>query len=211
MDRERHDRHTEQLEDRARQAGSSLRDMGQKISSWFRGDRYMDESRGEDRGDRSYREDFGRERRFERDDRGFRGMGPKGYKRSDERISEEVHERLTDDPWVDASDIHVHVSNGEVTLTGTVDNRETKHRAERLVEDLSGVSHVQNNLRVAQGSLTGSGRGFGSSALEAEMRRNEESADSSNNGASGLSGRTSTGALAERSAGTENSATGKKA
>ena len=73
-------------------------------------------------------------------------------------------------------------------------------RAERLIEDLSGVRHVQNNLRVnPHAGLTGAGRGFGSSALEAEMRRNEQAADPGNRGASGLSGRTSTGAAADRS------------
>ena len=35
--------------------------------------------------------------------RGKRGLGPQGYKRSDERISDDAHERLTDDTWLDAS------------------------------------------------------------------------------------------------------------
>jgi hypothetical protein len=62
-----------------------------------------------------------------------------------------------------------------VTLSGHVENREAKHRAERLIEDLSGVRHVQNNLRVKPGAgLTGAGQGFGSSALEAEMRRDAQ-------------------------------------
>jgi hypothetical protein len=92
------------------------------------------------------------------------------------------------------------VKAGEVTLAGHVDNREAKHRAERLIEDLSGVKHVQNNLRVTPNAgLTGAGRGFGSSALEAEMRRYEQASDPGNNGVSGLAGRTSTGAEAERS------------
>ena len=108
---------------------------------------------------------------------GHRGRGPQGYKRSDERITEEVHERLTDDPWLDASHIQVAVSGGEVTLTGTVEDREAKHRAERIVEDLSGVHHVQNNLRVQPGNpLTGSGHGFGDSANAAQMRQAEAGA-----------------------------------
>src|SRR5207253_1498766 len=120
---------------------------------------------------RHYREDFGREAR-PIPDPDHRGHGPRGYRRSDERISDEIHQRLTDDPWLDASNIEVEVKGGEVTLNGRVDNREAKHRAERLIEELSGVSHVQNNLRVdARAGLTGAGRGFGSSALEAEMRR----------------------------------------
>ena len=77
-----------------------------------------------------------------------RGRGPQGYKRSDERINEDAHERLTEDPHLDASAIVVGVRDGEVTLSGTVDSRDAKHRAEHLVEPLSGVIHVQNNLRV---------------------------------------------------------------
>ncbi len=77
-----------------------------------------------------------------------RGRGPQGYKRSDARINEDVHERLTEDPHLDASAVVVTVRDAEVTLSGMVDSREAKHHAEHLVEHLSGVAHVQNNLRV---------------------------------------------------------------
>ncbi|HEY9234989.1 MULTISPECIES: BON domain-containing protein [Phenylobacterium] len=147
------------------------------------GDRWRDDERayrvayGEHHGDhRGHYEDERRgfwERASDRvaswfgeDDRGqHRGRGPSGYKRTDERISEDVHERLTEDPWLDASAISVAVSNGEVTLSGAVPERESKHRAERLIEDMSGISHVQNNLRVRRPDpITGSGVGFGDSA-----------------------------------------------
>jgi osmotically-inducible protein OsmY len=88
-----------------------------------------------------------------------RGRGPKGYTRSDERIREDVNERLTDDPYVDASEIEVSVSGCEVTLTGTVDSREAKRRAEDCAERVSGVRHVQNNLRVQQGTNQGTAAG----------------------------------------------------
>ena len=58
-------------------------------------------------------------------------MGPQGYHRSDERISEDAHERLTEDAWLDATNVSCSVSGGEVTLAGTVESREAKHRAER--------------------------------------------------------------------------------
>lgn len=77
-----------------------------------------------------------------------RGRGPKGYKRSDSRIEEDVNDRLTDDPYLDASDIEVSVKDGEVTLSGLVAQREDKRRAEDLAELVSGVTNVQNNLRV---------------------------------------------------------------
>jgi osmotically-inducible protein OsmY len=102
------------------------------------------------------------ERRRERDalqgDQGaqhHRGRGPKGYTRSDDRIREDVNDRLTDDPHVDASEIEVSVSNREVTLTGMVNSRFEKRHAEDLAESVSGVSHVQNNLRVQQHEVSG--------------------------------------------------------
>jgi hypothetical protein len=79
------------------------------------------------------------------------GRGPKGYKRSDERIREDVNEHLTRDPHVDASEIEVEVKDGEVTLSGTVDGRQAKRRAEDIVENVSGVREVHNQLRVQSG------------------------------------------------------------
>jgi osmotically-inducible protein OsmY len=93
------------------------------------------------------------ERRRQQDARAegrYRGHGPRGYRRSDDRIRDDVNDRLTDDPYVDASDVDVRVENGEVTLTGTVDSRMVRRRAEDVAETVSGVSHVQNNLRVRQ-------------------------------------------------------------
>jgi hypothetical protein len=87
-----------------------------------------------------------------RTDRGrvsFRGRGPKNYRRSDERILEDVNERLTEDHDVDATDIEVHVQNGEVTLNGTVNSRHEKRIAEDVAESCGGVVDVHNRLRVA--------------------------------------------------------------
>jgi osmotically-inducible protein OsmY len=79
-----------------------------------------------------------------------RGRGPKGYKRSDARILEDVNDSLAEDAWLDASDIEVRVADREVTLDGTVRSRGDKRRAEQLCDYVAGVTHVQNNLRVAQ-------------------------------------------------------------
>lgn len=80
----------------------------------------------------------------------FRGVGPKNYERSDDRIREDVCERLAQDHYVDASDIDVTVSQGVVTLAGTIDRRASKRRAEDIAESVGGVRDVQNNLRLAQ-------------------------------------------------------------
>lgn len=79
---------------------------------------------------------------------GFRGKGPKDYKRSDERLTEDINERLTYDDDIDAGDISVAVADGEVTLSGTVHTRAEKRRAEDLADEVPGITHVQNNLRV---------------------------------------------------------------
>ncbi len=91
------------------------------------------------------------ERRREMDKRMagmHRGKGPRGYSRSDERIKEDVCERLSDDAYVDASDIDINVQGSEVILNGTVNSREEKHRAEDIAESISGVRNVENHLKV---------------------------------------------------------------
>ena len=44
-------------------------------------------------------------------------------------------------------------------MNGTVSRREDKRRAEDIVEDISGVKHVQNNLRVQQQTSWSGGNG----------------------------------------------------
>lgn len=78
----------------------------------------------------------------------FRGRGPRNYRRSDERVREEVCDRLTDNEWLDAADVEVSIAAGEVVLTGTVDSRYAKRLAENIAESVAGVTNVQNNLRV---------------------------------------------------------------
>jgi len=84
----------------------------------------------------------------ERSTTSYAGRGPRGYSRGDDRIREDVCDRLTDDPRVDASDMEVQVDKGEVTLTGSVRTRDEKRFAEDLVERISGVREVNNSLKV---------------------------------------------------------------
>jgi osmotically-inducible protein OsmY len=56
---------------------------------------------------------------------------------------------LTDDEHIDASEIEVSVSNGEVTLTGTLRSRNAKRRTTDVVEQVSGVKDVHNLIRVS--------------------------------------------------------------
>lgn len=78
----------------------------------------------------------------------FTGFGPRGYQRSDERILEDVCDRLTQHAQIDASDIEVEVSDGEVTLTGTAEDRRTKRMVEANVELVPGVIDIHNRLRL---------------------------------------------------------------
>jgi osmotically-inducible protein OsmY len=102
-----------------------------EVSSWF----------GDDDAERRRRMDESRSG-------GHRGKGPKDYRRSADRIREDVCDRLSDDDYLDASNIEVKVEGDEVILTGTATSREEKRRAEDLVESISGVRNVENRIRV---------------------------------------------------------------
>jgi len=107
---------------------------------------------GDDRGNRmggGYRQHqtgFGGAQGLQMPRGSHRGKGPKGYQISDDRIRERVCEALHEDHDVDASDIDVSVSNGEVTLTGTVEDRQTKRMAEDCVLQCAGVRDVHTQL-----------------------------------------------------------------
>lgn len=85
---------------------------------------------------------------------GHRGVGPQGYVRSDERVRDDVCERLTLHDAIDASNIEVGVTGGVVTLSGDVPERYMKHLAEDAVVDTVGVKDVENALRVRAGGAT---------------------------------------------------------
>ena len=96
-------------------------------------------------------EDAERRRRMD-EQRQYHGKGPKSYRRSDERIREDVNDRLSEG-YLDATEIEVQVSEGLVTLTGTVNSRTDKRRAEDIAEDVRGVKNIENRLRVEQSDL----------------------------------------------------------
>ena len=86
--------------------------------------------------------------------RSFRGMGPQDYTRPDERIREDIHERLTQSHDIDARKIAVEVREGNVTLTGTVIERRMRYLAEDLVEGVMGVANINNQLQVQSGTTS---------------------------------------------------------
>ncbi|MCD6673807.1 MAG: CBS domain-containing protein [Burkholderiaceae bacterium] len=77
-----------------------------------------------------------------------RNRGPRNWQRSDERIREDVCERLAALDDVDVSDVSVAVEQGNVRLTGSVVQRGDKHRIEDVADDCAGVREVDNQIRV---------------------------------------------------------------
>lgn len=79
--------------------------------------------------------------------RDYRGIGPKNYRRSDQRIYEDACELLTLSPEVDARDIELSVSNGEIVLKGTVPDHHMRLQAEKCLEDCPGAFEIVNQLK----------------------------------------------------------------
>ena len=95
----------------------------------------------------------------------YTGVGPRGYRRADERIADDVNDRLTWHGYIDATEIQVDVKDGIVTLTGSVDNRREKRIAEDVAESVSGVLDVNNQL-----SVRNKGQYWGSSVSDRNVR-----------------------------------------
>ena len=106
--------------------------------------------------------------------RGYRGRGPKNYARSDQRIQEDISERLWDDDYVDASDVTVEVKDGEVTLRGNVEERRIRHRIEDIVDDCGGVKDIHNEIRVQPRNAWPYDKGVAAMSTEESSRRSAE-------------------------------------
>jgi osmotically-inducible protein OsmY len=95
----------------------------------------------------------------------YLGKGPKGYKRSDERLREDISERLMQSGWIDSSEVTVEVADGTVTLQGTVPERRMKHEIEDLIDGCLGEKDIDNRVRVQRAdSGASSGMGSGTSS-----------------------------------------------
>jgi osmotically-inducible protein OsmY len=110
---------------------------------------------------------------------GYRGLGPQNYTRSDERIREDINERLTDADDIDARGLMVEVSNGIATLSGNVEQRWMKHRAEDIVENCSGVRDVRNQIQVGSSSSSTQSAGKSGTATGSSTTRTTGASGSS--------------------------------
>ena len=77
----------------------------------------------------------------------YRGVGPKGYRRSDPRVRELVCDQLLLDPYLDASRIVVRVANGRVVLTGSVPNERMRESAVAVAAHAA-AGQVDDRLQV---------------------------------------------------------------
>lgn len=115
---------------------------------------------GERRGERGREEwppmwERSREQSEERWMRGpHAGRGPRGYRRPDDRIYEDVCDRLMRNGEIDARDIEVDVHDAVVTLRGSVNNRQSKYAAEEVSESVFGVKDIRNEIRIESYSPT---------------------------------------------------------
>lgn len=105
---------------------------------------------------------------------GHKGKGPRGYHRSDERIQEDVNDRLSDDAYVDASDIDVKVENGTIILSGHVPDKKAKRLAEDIAESVRGVNNVENRLRIGEGIMENAAKAFTSGLGDVTVGNNSE-------------------------------------
>ena len=82
----------------------------------------------------------------------FSTIGPSasvpGEERPDERIREDVCDRLMQLGPVDCTEIDVDVLNGVVTLRGAIHSDEAKTKAATVVQSVVGVHSVTNDLRI---------------------------------------------------------------
>lgn len=97
--------------------------------------------------------------------------GPKGYTRSDDRLREDISERLMMADSVDSSDVTVSVKDAKVTLEGRVPDRRMKHAIEDLVDNCPGVQDIDNRIRVGRQATTPTTSTTGSTGATGNLGR----------------------------------------
>jgi hypothetical protein len=112
--------------------------------------------------------------------------GPKGYTRSDERLREDLSERLMMADNIDSSEVTITVKDAKVTLEGTVPTRYMKHFIEDLVDAAPGVQDIDNRIRVERFSSESAG-GSGQRGSSASQGGTGSSANQGAPGSSGMS------------------------
>lgn len=76
--------------------------------------------------------------------------GPKGYRRSDQRMLEDICDRLFVADHIDSSEVTIEVSAAKAVLDGAVPQRWMKHAIEDLADACPGIEDVENRIRVVK-------------------------------------------------------------
>jgi osmotically-inducible protein OsmY len=159
--------------DYSRKEGLNRFSGGSHSGSNYSGGNWNDYGVGRSGGHENFGGNFGQQQRNRNDEQWQTGTsgqqqrsgrGPKNYQRSDERIKEDICDRLHQHDYADASDVEVSVKGGEVTLSGTVSDRNTKRAVEDVAESVLGVKDVQNQIKTSS-SQTGTTSSRPSSTL----------------------------------------------
>jgi osmotically-inducible protein OsmY len=112
-------------------------------------------------------------------ERPFAGRGPRAYKRSDDRIREDIYESLCGG-YFDATEVEVEVQDGMVKLGGFVADKQAKRLAEDFAEAVRGARNVENRITVRPQSSMGDPRSrmTGNGGQEEWNRRNQQNRSS---------------------------------
>lgn len=73
-----------------------------------------------------------------------RGHGPRDWRKSDDRLREEVCEALAADATLDARDLNVGADDTDIVLSGVAPCVEARARAEEIAARVVGVRAVHN-------------------------------------------------------------------
>ena len=79
---------------------------------------------------------------------GHRGKGPRNHARSDAGLQAHVSELLTEHDEIDASNLDVHVADGAITLTGTLDDGHMRGKLDELLGGIAGVRAIHMSIAV---------------------------------------------------------------
>jgi HSP20 family molecular chaperone IbpA len=123
-----------QMQNWGQRLGGRLKGTGEELGRAVRG-------RGEQMG-------MAMQERGEQRFRGYEGRPPRSYRRPDERILDDIYQRIALS-GVDAEDVEIDVKNGVVTLSGRVPRRSDKRLIEEVAEQVFGAQEVQNHLHLA--------------------------------------------------------------
>jgi hyperosmotically inducible protein len=67
---------------------------------------------------------------------------------ADDKIYDQVRQRLANDPDVKGAGFQVTVKNGAVTIEGSVRDSRGKEKAEKIAKKVKGVTSVNNQLKI---------------------------------------------------------------